>query len=162
MFILQWYPIEYQYVNQELAIGYGRERVTDFVHSSFGERGDSLVKQRGVKHGETVECRHAIDVHPIGNGERNTLRNPPNCPGYRRHNNGAQYGDHFGSSNDQIGPPPGWTGCPKNVALLNVRERKLRLVGFHHGSAAIDASEAARTHAVSSAVCGRFTYSATS
>lgn len=83
MFILQWYPIEYQYVNQELAIGYGRERVTDFVHSSFGERGDSLVKQRGVKHGETVECRHAIDVHPIGNGERNTLRNPPNCPNYR-------------------------------------------------------------------------------
>jgi hypothetical protein len=71
MFTVLWYPIGYQSVNQELAVGQGSERFADFVHSSFGERGDSLVKQLGVKHGETVECRHAIDVYPIGNGQRN-------------------------------------------------------------------------------------------
>ena len=66
MFILRWYPIRYQYVNQELAVGQRSERFADFVHSPLGKRGDSLVKQRGVKHGETVECRHAVDVHAIG------------------------------------------------------------------------------------------------
>ena len=119
--------------------------------------GDLFVEQSSVKHGEAVEGGHASCGHTVGLIECNALRDVPNGASDGRNHNCTEYGNCLRASDHQIRSPTGRARCPKDVALTDCVDHSER----HQGSAAIDASEAARTHAISDACGGWRVYSAT-